>query len=165
MSLTYKTSAKRDRVAIARVIARQLGRVGIQVHVRSYEWGVFFSDLKRGNFQLATLQITELAEPDYHYFFFHSSMRTSSERPNAGGNRWGYHSAEMDDLLERGRTAQTRAERRRHYLRVQAILARDLPIIPLWHEENIVVLRRDVQGYQMLPNARFDPMLRIFKKR
>jgi peptide/nickel transport system substrate-binding protein len=165
MELTYKTSSNRFRVALARVVARQLGRVGIDVTVRSYEWGVFFSDLKKGNFQLATLQMTELAEPDYHYYFFHSSKRTSPSRPNAGGNRWGYRRAAVDRYLEAGRRARGREQRRGPYYRVQALLAHDLPIIPLWHEENIAVLRRDVRGFRMLPNARFDPLLRVTKQR
>jgi len=165
MKLTYKTSSNRFRLAIARVIARQLLRVGIRVQVRSYEWGVFFADLKKGSYQLATLQMTELAEPDYHYYFFHSSKRATAANPNAGGNRFGYASAEVDRLLEQGRIARTRASRRQHYLTVQKLLARDLPIIPLWHEDNLVVLRRDVHGYHLLPNARFDPLLEAVKKR
>ena len=163
--LPFKTSSNRFRLAIARVIARQLGRVGIQVQVRSYEWGVFFADLKKGSYQLATLQMTELAELDYHYYFFHSSKRATAAKPNAGGNRFGYASAEVDRLLQQGRTARTRASRRQHYLEVQKLLARDLPIIPLWHEDNLVVLRRDVHGYHLLPNARFDPLLQAVKKR
>jgi len=163
-SLTYKTSSNRFRLALARVLARQLGRVGIRVQVRSYEWGVFFADLKKGSFQLATLQMTELAEPDYHYYFFHSSKRTSAAAPNAGGNRFGYADAEVDRLLERGRGELDRTRRRQIYLQVQARLARDLPIFPLWHEDNLVVMRRAVRGYKMLPNARFDPMLGIVKR-
>ncbi len=163
--LTYKTSSNRFRVALARVLARQLWRVGIRVRVRPYEWGVFFSDLKKGSFQLATLQMTELAEPDYHYYFFHSSMRSSAAHPNAGGNRFGYSNPVLDRLLEAGRAELDRARRRKIYQRVQAILAKDLPIFPLWHEDNLVVMRRDVRGYQMLPNARFDPMLGAFKRR
>ncbi len=164
MKLTFKTSSNRFRLALARVLARQLGRVGIQVQVRSYEWGVFFADLKKGSFQLATLQMTELAEPDYHYYFFHSSKRTSAASPNAGGNRFGYANAVVDRLLERGRSELDRGRRREIYRQVQARLARDLPIFPLWHEDNLVVMRRNVRGYKMLPNARFDPMLRIVKR-
>lgn len=163
--LTYKTSSNRFRLALARVLARQLGRVGIAVQVRSYEWGVFFADLKKGNFQLATLQMTELAEPDYHYYFFHSSKRSSAAKPNAGGNRFGYADAEVDRLLEGGRVEQDRARRRQLYRRVQARLHGDLPILPLWHEDNLVVMRRHVRGYRMLPNARFDPLLRVYKRR
>lgn len=163
LSLTYKTSTNRFRVAIARVIARQLGEVGIRVTVRPYEWGVFFSDLKRGNFQLATLQMTELAEPDYHYYFFHSSMAADAHRPEGGGNRWGYRDPEVDRWLEQGRGAQDRANRRGFYLKVQARLARDLPIVPLWHEENLAVMRRGLGGFRMLPNARFAPLLRVTK--
>jgi len=90
-------------------------------------------------------------------------MRTSAQHPNAGGNRWGYHSPEVDRWLEAGRRARGRAARRGPYAKVQARLARDLPIIPLWHEENLVVMRRNVHGYRMLPNARFDPLLRVTK--
>lgn len=165
MRLAYKTSSNRFRVAIARVIARQLGRVGVRVSVRALEWGVFFSDLKKGSFQIASLQMTELAEPDYYYFFFHSSMRTSPAKPNAGGNRFGYASPEVDRWLEQGRRAQGRAARRRFYVAVQRRLARDLPVIPLWHEDNVVVARRLVRGYRPLPNARFDPLLRVTKRK
>lgn len=164
MHLSYKTSSNRFRIAIARVIARQLARVGVHVSVRAYEWGVFFADLKKGSFQIASLQMTELAEPDYYYFFFHSSMRTSPSKPNAGGNRFGYSSQEVDRWLEQGRRAQGRAARRRAYVAVQRRLARDLPVIPLWHEDNVVVARRLVRGYHPLPNARFDPLLRVTKQ-
>lgn len=162
--LTYKTSSNRFRLALARVLARQLGRVGIAVQVRSYEWGVFFADLKKGSFQLATLQMTELAEPDYHYYFFHSSKRSSAAKPNAGGNRFGYANAEVDRLLERGRAELDRTRRRQLYRKVQARLFRDLPILPLWHEDNLVVMGSQVRGYKMLPNARFDPLLQVHKR-
>lgn len=163
LSLTYKTSSNRFRVSVARVIARQLEEVGIRVTVRSYEWGVFFSDLKRGNFQLASLQMTELAEPDYHFFFFHSSMQTDAHRPDGGGNRWGYSDPEVDQWLEEGRRVSGRSARLGFYLNVQRRLARDLPIIPLWHEENLVVMRRSLRGLHILPNARFTPILRVTK--
>jgi ABC-type transport system substrate-binding protein len=33
--------------------------------------------------------------------------------------------------------------------------ATDLPIVPLWHEDNVVLSNVDVQGYTIVPNARF----------
>lgn len=161
-ALTYKTSANRFRVAVARVIARQLAEVGIQVTVRSYEWGVFFADLKTGSYQLASLQMTELAEPDYHYHYFHSSSRPGPGAPG-GGNRFGYASPEVDAWLEAGRRSLDLPSRTAAYHAVQRRLAEDLPIVPLWHEDNLAVIRRNLRGFRILPNARFAPLLEVTK--
>jgi ABC-type transport system substrate-binding protein len=40
------------------------------------------------------------------------------------------------------------------YAEVQRIVADELPIIPLWHEDNVLLSNVDVQGYQIVPNAR-----------
>src|SRR5262249_10473387 len=69
--LTYKTSADAFRVAIARLIAQMLGEVGIGVEVRSFEFATFFADVKAGNYQLASLQTGESAEPGMDNTFFH----------------------------------------------------------------------------------------------
>ena len=63
LRLTYKTSADQFRVAIARVLAAQLARVDIDVEVRPFEFATFFSDVKKGNYQLATMQTAEVVEP------------------------------------------------------------------------------------------------------
>jgi peptide/nickel transport system substrate-binding protein len=36
------------------------------------------------------------------------------------------------------------------------MLARDLPYISLWHEDNIAIMQENVEGYYMTPNARFE---------
>ena len=35
------------------------------------------------------------------------------------------------------------------------MLLRDLPMLPLWHPDNVVVTRREVTGYRMMPTAQF----------
>ena len=47
-----------------------------------------------------------------------------------------------------------RAKRLAIYGEVQQILARDVPVVPLWHEDNVAVMNVDLVGYQVLPNAR-----------
>jgi ABC-type transport system substrate-binding protein len=44
LRLVYKTSSDRFRVALARIWAAQLGEVGIEVEVQSFEPGTFFED-------------------------------------------------------------------------------------------------------------------------
>ncbi len=153
-TISFKTSASQFRLSLARVIASQLGEIGINVEVRSYEFGTFFADIKAGNYQMATMQTGTIAEPDYYYAYFHSSRIPTPASPHLQ-NRWRYTSDEIDRLTEEGRRTMDRQERARIYQRVQSILADELPIVPLWHEDNIAVLNQSVKGYKLLPSARF----------
>ena len=67
------------RVGVARLIAQQLGEVGIAVEVRSFEFATMFADVKRGSFQLASMQ-TGLTEDEY------VEMMVAGGRP-VDGNR------------------------------------------------------------------------------
>jgi peptide/nickel transport system substrate-binding protein len=154
LKLTYKTSSDGFRVAIARVIAAQLAEVGIEVDVRAFEFATFFADIKKGQFQLASMQTSDITEPDYLYTYFHSERIPNPKNPD-GGNRWRYRNARVDELTTLGRRQLDRAARLSSYGEVQAILARDLPIIPLWHEDNVAITNAAVSGYTILPNARW----------
>ena len=163
LHLVYKTSADAYRVTIARVIASQLRDAGIDVEIRSFEWATFFSDVKKGNYQIATIQSPEITEPDFHHWFFDSSEKPTLKNPD-GGNRARYANAEVDDLVEAGRSELDVARRKALYARVQQIVADELPIIPLWHEDNVVLSNVDVQGYSIEPNARYIGLVGAGKK-
>jgi peptide/nickel transport system substrate-binding protein len=154
LRLVYKTSADAFRVAIARVIAAQLREVGVEVEVRSFEFGTFFADIKKGNYQIATMQSPEITEPDFHHWFFHSSNWPTDQNPQ-GSNRWRYKNPEMDRLVEAGRVELDLAKRKLIYAEAQRIVAEDLPIIPLWHEDNVALMNVQLQDYTIVPNARF----------
>ncbi|MCG8420175.1 MAG: ABC transporter substrate-binding protein [Proteobacteria bacterium] len=154
LRLTYKTSTHQFRLAIARVIAAQLGEIGIAVEVRSFEFGTFFTDIKKGNYQLASMDSAPITEADYLYTYFHSVRIPSEEHPHTH-NRWRYRNARIDELVALGRTTFDRRQRMAAYAEVQAILARDLPIIPLWHADNVAVMNIDVTDYEVLASARF----------
>ena len=40
------------------------------------------------------------------------------------------------------------------YDQIQRIIAEDVPVIPLFHEDNVVLMNQDVQGFTITPNAR-----------
>lgn len=162
-SLTYKTSSDPFRVGVARLIAERLGDVGIAVEVRPFEFSTFFADVKRGSYQLATMQTSEIVEPDMYFTYFHSSRIPSQDLPD-GGNRWRYRSELADQLMEQGRRTLARPERYAIYARLQNLMAEDLPVIPLWHEDNVAVTRASVHGYQVLPNARLSSLAQVQKR-
>ncbi len=163
MTLVYKTSSNKFRVAIARVIAAMLADVGIEVDLRANEFATFFADVKAGNYQLFSMQIPEIAEPDLYTNFFSERRIPTREHPDAGGNRVRYRRPELDRLLDAGRRELDRDNRRALYAKVQKILAEDLPVISLWHEDNIVAMRKEVSGYTLLPTAQLTALSRVVK--
>jgi peptide/nickel transport system substrate-binding protein len=163
-TLVYRTSNKRDRVAIAQVIARMLGEVGIGVDLRINEFSTFFADVKKGNFQLFSMQIPEMSEPHVYSTFFESTRIPTRENLDAGNNRMRYVSPELDRLLDEGRRTLDRDGRKRVYAEIQRVLARDLPTISLWHEDNVAAMRKDVTGFEILPNPTFTSLKKTYKK-
>jgi len=164
MKLVYKTSSEQFRRALARIWAAQLGEVGIEVEVQSFEQQTFFNDIKKGRYQLASMQTSPITEPDFLFTYFHSSRIPSEEDPNTH-NRWRYVNRRVDELTVLGRRTLDREARVKIYAEVQAILARDLPVIPLWHEDNLTLMNVDVTGYQLYPSASFWGLLTTHKQR
>jgi peptide/nickel transport system substrate-binding protein len=162
-TLVYKTSSVRFRVALAQVIAAELAEVGIEVELRPLEFATFFADVKKGNFQLFSMQVPEIAEPDLYTNFYHSSRIPTRENPDRGGNRARYRDADVDRLIDEGRGVVDRPRRTAIYGEVQRILARDLPVIPLWHEDNVAVMGRQVEGFRILPTGQFSSLARARK--
>ena len=146
--LSFKTTNLDLRKRIAEALKEQLARVGIELEVRGYEWGTFYADVKKGNFHLYSLEWIGVVDPDIYYHLFHSA----SVPPN-GNNRGRYRNAEIDALLERGRSEMNVDDRRHIYGEVQRILARDLPYIPLWWWRNVAVMQPTLRGFELYPDG------------
>jgi peptide/nickel transport system substrate-binding protein len=146
--LSFKTTNIDLRRRIAEAFKEQLMQVGIELELRSYEWGTFFNDVKRGNFHLYSLAWVGIEDPDAYYQIFHSAAV-----PPLGDNRGRYQNSRVDDLLERGRATLDRAARRRIYGEVQQLLAEDLPYIPLWWWQNVIVKKPWLRGFVAYPDG------------
>ncbi len=153
LTLLYKTSTDALPVAIARVIAAQLAEVGVAVELRPLEFHLFLSDVKKGNFQLYTLSSAEIAEPSLFRNFFHSAYIPSAKNLDAGLNRMRYHNPALDELLDQGSREIDRERRKDIYAKVQDLLAAEVPMLPLWHPDNVTVARKVVTGFRMWPTA------------
>jgi peptide/nickel transport system substrate-binding protein len=159
LTLTWKTSNKRDRVAAAQAMARQLADIGIAVEVRPFDFGTFLDDVKKGNFELFTLQMVNVVEPDMLRALFHSERIPRLETRWAGTNRFRYRNVEVDRWMDAGAAVGDFQARKAIYLNVQKQLAEDLPMFPLWHEDNILLHRRELSGAVALKTARLEGLL------
>ena len=149
-ALSFKTSTDAESLEVAQIIREYLRQVGIKLEVRSFEWGTFFEDIKKGNFQLYSLRWIGVTDPDILYYLFHSSMV-----PPYGANRGHYRNEEVDRLLEEARSCLDQGRRKALYERIQRILAEDAVYTSLWYRDNLVVVRRRLRGFKIYPGGQY----------
>jgi peptide/nickel transport system substrate-binding protein len=140
MRLVLRTTSERFRQSVARAIAAMLRDVGVEVDVRPSETATLIDDLNRGRFEMTLLEVPEVIEPHVLSWFFDSSRIPGPT--SDGANRWRYANQRLDALFDLGRRSIDREARVRVYQEVQRILARDLPVVPLWHPDTVAVVRR-----------------------
>ncbi|MCU7871583.1 MAG: ABC transporter substrate-binding protein [Candidatus Thiodiazotropha sp. (ex Lucinoma borealis)] len=156
LHLVYKTSSDPYRIRLATIIQSQLKTVGIEVDLRSYDWGTFFGDIKRGNFQLYSLSWVGIRTPDVFRYIF-----ASDSLPPMGANRGRYSSPSVDRLLLRAEAAGALQQQARLYRQIQQQIHYDLPYVPLWYEDQVSALGARVSGYKLMMDGNYDGLERV----
>jgi peptide/nickel transport system substrate-binding protein len=156
LHLVYKTSSDPFRIRLATVIQSQLRTIGIEVELRSYDWGTFFGDIKGGNFQLYSLSWVGIRTPDIFSYIF-----GSDSQPPAGANRGRYTSQRVDRLLEQVKRAETLVNQAALYQQIQQQLHLDLPYLPLWYEAQVSASNRRISGYRLMMDGNYDGLQQV----
>lgn len=156
--IVYKTSTDPFRVRVATVIQQQLKQVGIQVQVRSYDWGTFYGDIKAGNFQMYSLSWIGVKTPDIFKYVFHSEAV-----PPHGANRGRFASSKIDELLDLAQSAPNRIQQAVFYRQIQQLLQQQLPYVPLWYENHTYAARSNIQGYRLNLYGNYDGLVHVVK--
>ncbi len=147
--LEMKTSTDETTRLLSLIIAQQLRQVGIALDVRSYEFATFYSDITKGAFSMYSLRwVGGNESPDiFHYAYSLEAF------PPHGANRGKYQNPAIDRLINDAATKTNQADRREDYVLLQKILATDLPTIPLWYLDNVVVHSRRLQQLKITPSG------------
>jgi peptide/nickel transport system substrate-binding protein len=155
--ITLKTSTDETTRLMAVVLQQQLRAAGIQLDIRSAEFGTFYADVTKGAFQMYALRwIGSNEDPDIFRYAY-----VSGAFPPKGGNRGRYSNARVDALLATAAAESDQAKRQEAYIEVQKILADELPGIPLWYPNNEVVHSRRIVGVRPGPSGNFDYLREI----
>jgi peptide/nickel transport system substrate-binding protein len=152
LRLTLKTSTDETTRLEAQAMQAQLREAGIALQLRSAEFGTFYADITHGAFQLYLLRwIGSNEDPDiFHYAYASTTM------PPRGANRGHYANARVDALLAAANTETDEALRRQEYVQVQRILAEELPSIPLWYPDNVVLHTTRLTGVVVRGDGSYD---------
>ncbi|MEW6758790.1 MAG: ABC transporter substrate-binding protein [Acidobacteriota bacterium] len=154
--MTYKTSDNKISRQIASVIAENLGDLGVLCETQWLEWGTFYGDVKRGDFDAFGLTWVGVTDPDGLRLRY-----ASWAVPPAGFNRGRYTNPELDGLLAAGSKEMNPLLRRPLYVKAQEILAREAPAAPLWHPDSVCVAQGDVEGVALPSDGNFSFLSRV----
>jgi peptide/nickel transport system substrate-binding protein len=135
-----------QRLKTATIIQKRLRDIGVDVQVRVLEWSAFINDfIDKRRFEVIVLGWSLSLDPD-QYDIWHSS-KTGYKQFNFVG----YRSAEVDELLEKGRRTFDEAERKRIYDRIQEVLYEDQPYTFLYVPVATPILAARFRGIEEAP--------------
>ncbi len=130
-------------------------RVGIELEMRTMEWGAYLAFTNRPQPENDTQMYligwgTVTGDADYGlYALFHSSQWAP-----ASNNRGFYKNERVDTLLDQGRRTIDPGERKKFYAEAMRIIMEDAPWLFLHSESQVTGIRHAVQGVVVHPAER-----------
>jgi peptide/nickel transport system substrate-binding protein len=149
---------KRPHLALlAEAIRTSLAAVGITVSIQSEPSEAALELARTGQHQMAVLE-ARLEAGDPHFLLYPLSSAEGASKGPAATNMSFYRNRTLDDLLIRASQVSFRPERQRLYVRAQAMLAEEMPWVPLYVRLHWAAVRPEVRNLRLHPsgNPRFD---------
>jgi peptide/nickel transport system substrate-binding protein len=141
-----------DVALLADAIQLTLEAANIRVRVRMEPEAVARAALAIGDHDLALTEAGVIGG-DPHLFLYPLSTSEGASRGPRMTNYSFFRNARLDDVLIRASQLAFRPERQRLYQRAQAMLAEDLPWLPLYVRLVWAVARPDVRGLRLHPTG------------
>ena len=141
------TAGNRSRELVQQVIQSQWRVVGIEARIRNQPARVLFGDtLTKRRFQGLAMFAWMSAPESVPRSILHSNEIPSSRNGFSGQNFVGFHSPEVDALLDTIETTIDRDKRKALWFRLQRIYADELPAIPLFFRADAFILPKWIGG-------------------
>jgi oligopeptide transport system substrate-binding protein len=137
-SLLYNTSENHKKIAVA-VGSMWKKTLGIEVTLENQEWKTYLETKKQGNFEAARAGWCG----DYNEA---STFTSLMEGQNTTGGIH-YKSDAYDDLIKRAIETTSSQEREELYYAQEALLAKDMPIAPIYQYVKARLVNPHVGGY------------------
>jgi peptide/nickel transport system substrate-binding protein len=137
---------------LAETLALILGAADIPVTVRLEPAAGARTSLQKGDYDIALTEATVIGG-DPHLFLFPLSTSEGVAKGPRALNFSFYRNPRLDDALIRASQLAFRTERQRLYHRAQAMLAEEMPWIPLYVRLQWAVVRPEVKGLRLHPTG------------
>ena len=131
--------------AVAEVIQAMAAEVGINMKIRVTEFATSLKQAESGEFQAYLLAWSGRTDPDGNLYIFHKCK--------APQNNANYCNADVDKLLDQGRTSSDPAERKAIYEKVTKAILDDNPKLYLYHRRVLIAHTARLEGYTQMPDG------------
>ena len=148
--LTTRGWQKPFRLKTGLEIKKTLSKIGIPVAMRMQSLHQTIALLKKGDFDACIMGWANLSDdPDYLKTFFHSR-----EARSGGKNYARFRNAAFDDLAEKASRERDPDRRKALVFDMQALIAREIPCIPLYTGPRVEAARNDqFKGWIEMPGG------------
>ena len=147
VKLAYDQTNDADKRS-AEVVRDNLKDAAVQVELQPLDSAVVAKEVYTdANFDMWTVSVTSNGDPELGIARFYTTQSIKVSFGNASR----YSNPEIDQAFAQGASTTDLKERQAAYKKVQEILARDLPTLPLADYENIDFARPDIGGVTQSP--------------
>ena len=143
--VTLMTPTTADGQRIAQVVQAMVKEAGFDVKIQSTEFATSLDMADKGQFDAYVLAWSGRADPDGNIYSFDACKQPL--------NYAGYCKPEVDDLLNKSRTARDPAERTKVYGEIAAIVLKDRPIVYLYHRHWLWAYTNKLTGLRTVPDG------------
>jgi peptide/nickel transport system substrate-binding protein len=158
--LVAESDRRVDMARVAEAVRASLAAADLPITVQAQPRDVALPVLQAGEHVMALLE-ARVEAGDPHFLLYPLSTTEGAAKGPHLTNFSLYRNARLDDLLIRASQLSFRPERQRLYARAQAMLAEELPWIPLYVRRHWAVARPEVRGLRLHPggNHRLDRVM------
>lgn len=126
----------------ASVIQNYLKNVGVPVTIETSEFNTMRQLVQNGQFQI---NYSQWVGGNQDPIFYNDLFATSEiATPTGGLNRSRYSNPELDKILDEAKNTYDHAKAAPLYAKAQDIISRDVPVLPLWYQANMVIAKKTV---------------------
>lgn len=137
-TLLYNTSENHKKLATA-IQSMWKRSLGINVKLENQEWKTYLDTRRHGDF--------EVTRAGWCGDYNEASAFLSLLRSTGGSNDPRYKSSQYDALLDAAMNAKTDAEREKIYADAEGLLAKDMPIAPIYQYVKSRLVAANLGGY------------------
>lgn len=136
--LLYNTSENHKKVAVA-IASMWKKQLGVTAVLENQEWKSYLDSKRQGNF--------EVSRAGWCGDYNEASTFLAIMRDGHSQNYPKYASADFDAQLDKALMAASDADRAQAYKKAEALLAKDMPILPIYHYVNARLVNPNLGGY------------------
>ncbi len=144
-TVTLMTPTTSDAQKIAQVVQAMVKDAGFDVKIQSTEFATSLDLADKGQYEAYVLAWSGRADPDGNIYSFDACKQPL--------NYAGYCKQEIDDLLNKSRTAGDLAERKKAYDQIAAVVLKDRPIVYLFHRHWLWAYTAKLSGLRTIPDG------------